>query len=269
MEKYLEQLVDWCVAIAGRLVLAALILLAGKIAAKLLVRFFPKGSKRHPFDPTVRQFLLHFSKVVLYAIVAVCVVGTLGVEMSSVITVLASAGVAVSLALQGSLANFASGLMILIFKPYKMGDCIESGDKKGTVIDVGIFYTVIRAADDDSEIHIPNSAMTSNTVTNFLPGTENRRIDLDFTVAYGTDLEKVKTVILGVIRADSRILKTPAPFVRMTALQDSAMSFKVRVWASAENMLPVKIDLTERVTNALNENHIEIPFPQMDVHLHH
>lgn len=267
MEKYLEQLVDWCVAIAGRLVLSALILLAGKIAAKLLVRFFPKGGKRHPFDPTVRQFLLHFSKVVLYAIVAVCVVGTLGVEMSSVITVLASAGVAVSLALQGSLANFASGLMILIFKPYKMGDYIESGDKKGTVIDVGIFYTVIRTV-DDFEIHIPNSVMTSNTVTNFFPGAENRRIDLDFTVAYGTDLEKVKAVILGVIRADSRILKSPAPFVRMTALQDSAMNFKVRVWASAENMLPVKIDLTERVTNALNENHIEIPFPQMDVHLH-
>lgn len=266
MNKYLEQFVDFCVGAAGKLVIAALILLAGKIASKLLVRFFPKGGKYHPFDPTVRQFLLHFSKVVLYAVVAVCVVGTLGVEMSSVITVLASAGVAVSLALQGSLANFASGLMILIFKPYKMGDFIESGDKKGTVIDVGIFYTVIRAI-DNSELHIPNSVMTGSTVTNFFPHTENRRVDLDFTVAYGTDLETVKGAILEVIQADGRILKEPKPFVRMTALQDSAMNFKVMVWITEPDYLTVKVDLTERVTEKFAVLNIEIPFPQMDVHL--
>ena len=266
MNKYLEQFVDFCVSAAGKLLLAALILLAGKIAAKLLVRFFPKGGKHHPFDPTVRQFLLHFSKVVLYAVVAVCVVGTLGVEMSSVITVLASAGVAVSLALQGSLANFASGLMILIFKPYKMGDYIENGDKAGTVIDVGIFYTVIRAI-DNSELHIPNSVMTSSTVTNFFPNTENYRVDLNFTVAYGTNLAAVKGAILKVIQADERILKTPEPFVRMTALQDSAMNFKVMVWTNPANALTVKVDLIERVTEAFENSGIEIPFPQMDVHL--
>ena len=266
MEKFVELLTAFCVNFAGKLLAALLILAAGKMALYLVVRFFPKGTQKHPFDPTVRQFLLHFIKIVVYVLIVICMVGTLGVELSSIITVIASAGVAISLALQGSLANLASGLMILIFKPYKMGDYIECSGHTGTVVDVGIFYTVIRAM-DGKELHIPNSVLTSATVINFFPNTTNRRIDLSFTVAYGTNQDKVRQIIQAVLADDSRVLQEPVPFVRLTELQDSAMCYTVKVWTLPEDLLSVKVDLIEKITAAFYENNIEIPFPQMDVHI--
>ena len=254
-----------CIDIAFKLLWSLLIFGIGTLVIKLVVRYFPKGSKKKPIDPTVRNFLITATKVVLYIIVIISVVAVLGVEIASVIAVLASAGAAIALALQGALSNLASGIMLIFFKPMKIGDFIESDGQSGIVEDIGIFYTTIITG-DKKRVQMPNSKLTSSAIVNY--STEPiRRVDMVFSVAYGTDVEKAKALISEKVLSHELVLKDPGITVRMTEMSDSSLNITVRVYCENANYWDVKFDLTEQIKEMFDANGIEIPYPQMDVHV--
>ena len=254
-----------CIDIAMKLLAAGFILILGRMLIRFFLKHFPKGTQKHPLDSTARQFFMSITKAALYIVLIVIIVGIIGVPMASVITVVGSAGAAIALALQGSLSNLAAGIMLLIFKPLKLGDYIESNGVGGTVFDLGIFYTTL-ITPDNRHITIPNSSLTNATITNY-SREETRRVDLVFTADYNTDAEQAKALILKTVSAHAAALTDPAPFVRMTELADSSIHFTVRVWCRAENYWNVKFDLTEQIKALFDENGITIPYPQLDVHV--
>jgi len=256
---------DVCFDIALKLIGALLVLIIGRALIKFALKHFPKGSDKHPLDPTARQFFMSITKVALHVMLIVILVAILGVPMASVIAVVGSAGAAIALALQGSLSNLAAGIMLLIFKPLKLGDYVETDGVGGTVSDLGIFYTTL-ITPDNRHVTIPNSTLTNAIITNY-SREENRRVDLVFTADYGTDAEQAKALILKTLSAHQSVLTAPAPFVRMTALTDSSLQFTVRVWCKAENYWDVKFDLTEQIKVLFDQNGIDIPYPQLDVHV--
>jgi len=256
---------DICFDIALKLFGALLVLIIGRALIHFLLKHFPRGSAKHPLDPTARQFFMSITKVALYVMLIVIIVGILGVPMASVIAVVGSAGAAIALALQGSLSNLAAGIMLLIFKPLKLGDYVETNGVGGTVLELGVFYTTL-ITPDNRHITIPNSSLTNATITNY-SREENHRVDLVFTADYGTDAEQAKELILKTVTAHASALTDPAPFVRMTELADSSINFTVRVWCKAENYWDVKFDLTEQIKELFDKNGISIPYPQLDVHV--
>ena len=189
----------------------------------------------------------------------------LGVPATSFITILASCGVAVGLALQGSLSNFAGGLMILFFKPFKVGDYIEASGESGTVAEISVVYTVLLTP-DNKRITIPNGALTNSVIENY-SSEPTRRVDFTFTADYNNDIEKVKAVIDEVINAHPAALKDPAPFVRLSAHSENALTYTARVWVKSADYWTVFFDVTENVKLAFDKNNIKIPYPQLDVHL--
>ncbi|MCQ2400138.1 MAG: mechanosensitive ion channel family protein, partial [Clostridia bacterium] len=213
----------------------------------------------------VAPFLLNFIKITLNVILVVAVIGILGVPMTSVITVIASAGVAIGLALQGALSNLAGGLMILIFKPFKIGNYVLVNGLEGTVKDIGIFYTVLDTI-DNCEITIPNGTVMGSPIKNF-SSHDRRRVDMDIQVAYGSDVKRVNEILLEEISKHELAILDPAPFARLTNMQDSALVFTIRVWCKTEDYWPFKFDLNERIVNRLNAEGVVIPFNQLDVHI--
>lgn len=269
-EEIWHSFVNGCVDLAGRLLKALIILIIGILVIQLVTRviFREKSKKRKKFDPTVRNFMRSVIKVILWCIVIVAIVCALGVEIASIITVLAAAGAAIALALQGSLSNVASGFLLIILHPFALGDFVSISGNDGTVIDVGICATTLRTP-DNKHVIIPNSLVTSGAVTNF-SREEFRRIDIDLSVAYGSDPEHVKDVILDVLMSHPDVLKEDPekpPFVRLTGMEDSCLKITARAWAPGSKFWPTKFDLIERCHKALVDNNITIPFPQMDVHL--
>lgn len=261
----LTSFVNGCIDIAWRLIVALLILVIGRIIIKFILKRMKKSKKcTEKLDPTVHKFLCNVVKFSLYVVLAICIIGTLGVEMASVITVLASAGAAVALAVKGAFSNLVGGVMLLIFKPISMGDFIEVSGKSGTVEDVGIFYTQLKTG-DNLTVSVPNSIMVDSVTVNY-SRKDTRRIDLALDVAYGTDIEKAKSVIASVLDAHEKALKDPAPFIRMTAMKESSLEITVRVWCAKGDFAVLKSDLLEALDKAFAEEKIEIPFPQLDVH---
>ncbi len=254
-----------CVDIALKLLAALLVLIVGRALVKFAVKHFPKGTERHPLDPTARQFFMSITKGALYVVLTVVVVGILGVPMASVIAVVGSAGAAIALALQGSLSNLAAGIMLLIFKPLKLDDYVETNGVSGTVIDLGIFYTTLRTV-DNRHVTIPNSTLTGSVIINY-SREKTRRVDMVFQADYGTDAEAAKALILDLVTSHASSLSEPVPFVRMTELTDSSLTFTVRVWCKANDYWDVKHDLTEQIKAAFDQNGIAIPYPQLDVHV--
>ena len=260
-----DSLSSICIHLAMKLLGAMIVLIVGRILIKFVIKHFPKGSENHPLESTTRRFLINVTKGALYVLLVVIIVGILGVPTASVITVVGSAGAAIALALQGSLSNLAAGIMLLIFKPIKMGDYVETNGVDGTVSDLGIFYTTL-ITPDNRHITIPNSALTNATITNY-SREKLRRVDMVFSADYGTNAEEAKELIMSLVTAHESSLADPAPFVRMTELADSSINFTVRVWCQAENYWTVKFDLTEQIKNAFDEKGISIPYPQLDVHV--
>lgn len=260
-----EMISSACISIALKLLASFLVFGIGRALTGFLIKHFPKGTKKHPLDPTASNFIKNIVKTTLYVLIAVTIVSILGVPMASIIAVVASAGAAIALALQGSLSNFASGIMLLVLKPMKLGDYIETSSVSGTVSDLGIFYTTL-ITPDNKHITVPNSSITSDTITNY-SREKKRRLDLVFSVDYATDTAQAKAVIMEAVTAHEMVLTDPAPFVRMTAMEASSLSFTVRVWCLSENYWTLKFDLTEQVKAALDRSGISIPFPQLDVHV--
>ena len=260
-----DKLTELAVSAAWRILLTVVALVAGKLLIRLVMRMMKRGRLIKKMDPAAARFLTSFVKIALNALLIVMLVGILGVPMSSMVAVLASVGAAIGLALQGSLGNLASGLMILIFRPFRMDDYIEVGDFAGTVTDIGVFYTVLKTPDNKS-VTIPNGTVMGQAITNY-SAHKTRRLELSFTVAYGTDIEKVKRALLETAEAHELVLKDPAPFAKLKAHEDSALRFILRVWVERGDYWTVNFDLMERINNRFIADGITIPFPQVDVHM--
>jgi len=241
------------------------IFLVGRWVARLITKLAGKALTRAKMDATLVRFVESLCYVGLLAFIIIAALANVGIQTASFVAIIGAAGLAVGLALQGSLANFASGVLMLIFKPIRVGDFVEAGGAKGSVREIGIFTTVLNSP-DNVRIIVPNAQVTGGTISNYtINGT--RRVDMVIGVSYGDDLKKAREVIEGVLAAESRILAEPAPVVAVSALADSSVNFVVRPWVNGADYWPTYFDLTERIKVTLEENGLSIPFPQHDVYI--
>ncbi len=252
-------------SIGLKLVAAIVVLFVGLKICKLLMKLLSNGKAFQKLNPGVRTFINSFLRIALNVILFLTVASILGVPMTNFVAILGSAGLAIGLSLQGSLANFAGGLMILIFKPFEVGDYIESSGISGTVRDISILYTTL-ITPDNLRIVIPNGTIANATVKDYT-SEETRRVDIPISVAYGSDVDKVEELLLSVASKTDLVLSDPAPFCRLDKHGDSSLDFALRVWTKNADYWTVYFALKEATLKALTENGIEIPFPQMDVHV--
>lgn len=263
----IEKMVDiyvvpWSINIA----LAIVIFIVGRLVAKGLVKVIERLLRNAKVDAMLIDFIGSIAKAVLLLFVIIASLDKLGVNTTSLIAMLGAAGLAVGLALQGSLQNFAAGVMLIIFRPFKIGDYVEAGGTTGTVEKITIFNTIILSP-DNREIIIPNGAVYGGTITNF-SARDTRRIDMVFGIGYGDDIKKAKEILMQAMESDERILKDPAPVVALAELGDSSVNFMVRPWVKRTDYGNVKYALNEHIKSAFDEKGISIPFPQMDIHTH-
>ena len=264
-EEFLDHALNVCIDVAWKIVAALVVLTIGVAAIKLVLRWIKKSKWGQKLEPTLHNFIVSIAKAILYIMLFITLVAIMGVPMASFVTVIASAGAAIALALQGSLSNFAAGILILIFRPVKNGEYVEIEEDSGTVIDVGIFYTTLKTP-DNKHIIIPNSIITSTSTINYSREAQ-RRLDINFNIAYGTDIEKVKKVLYDVVASNNMVKNDPAPQINMTEHKDSGTNFSIKLWCDSGDYWTVKFDIVERATKALEENGITIPFNQIDVHI--
>jgi small conductance mechanosensitive channel len=251
--------------LGGRILAALIIFIIGKFLINWANRLFATMLQKRKVDASIQSFLKSIVNITLLVMLFLAVIGKLGIELTSFAALLASVGVAVGMALSGNLSNFAGGVIILVFRPYKVGDYIEaSTGASGTVTDIQIFHTVLTTP-DNKVIFAPNGAMSGAVVTNY-SRKETRRLDFTFGVEYGTDFNQAKAIILEIISKDSRILQDPAPFVELSALADSSVNITVRVWVNASDYWGVNFDMNKNVYATFNEKGISFPFPQLTVH---
>jgi len=265
MEQFVKNGIDFVSTYGGKIVLAILVFIVGYFVIKLLNKAAGKAIDKTSLDPTVRQLSKKAVKILLYVILIISVIEILGIPMSSVVAVLASCGLALGLALQGALGNLAGGLMVLIFKPFKLGDYIESGDSQGTVKDISVFYTTLMTV-DNKKILIPNGDLMNATVTNY-SAAELRRVDQDFKITNDIDAELVKSVLLSAVVSTDGVLTEPAPFARMTAVDDDTYIFTVRAWCPGAKYWDVYYDMLENCSKALSDNGIDDPEERIAVRL--
>lgn len=265
--KYSEQLIDIAWTWGPKLVTAILTLVIGLWVIGFLVRTFGKAMKKRNVDPSLSPFLKSLLGAILRIMLIISVIGMVGIEVTSLVAVLGAAGLAIGFALQGTLQNFAGGVIILIIKPFKVGDWVDTGSHSGTIHAIQIFNTFMKTPDNKT-IVIPNGGLANSAITNF--STEpKRRVDWTFGVGYGDSTQKTRDTLMELINADERIISDPAPpFIALSELGDSSVNFVVRVWVEAADYWGVKFDMNEKVYNKFNEVGLNIPFPQMDVHVH-
>ncbi|MDD6273453.1 MAG: mechanosensitive ion channel [Clostridiaceae bacterium] len=257
MESLISNLTTMATATGGKIVLAILVLIIGNILIKSLMKFLGKSKLMDKIEGTVRTFVLSFIKAGLYVILVISIIGILGVPMASVIAVLASAGVAVGLALQGALSNLAGGIMLMIFKPFHQGDYIAAAGVEGVVNEVTLFYTVILTL-DNKRITVPNGSLMNANVTDF-SSEPLRRVDLGFACAKSEAPAKIQDMMIAVMKANPKVLADPEPFARISGGTNEAMAFTVRAWCKNEDYWDVYFDLTQKITEAMAENHVQAP----------
>lgn len=264
IETLISQLMTSGVDLGKRLLAAVVIYFIGRYAIKLIKRLMKSVMDRKSFDPAVKTFFESLVSISLTILLLIAVIGTLGIETTSFAALLASAGVAVGMALSGNLQNFAGGLMVLLFKPYKIGDVIETNGKIGSVKEIQIFNTIL-VTPDNRTIFIPNGSIISGVLENY-SHQEIRRVDWSFGVEYGTDYAKVKECVIRTLSADARILKDPAIFVALGELADSSVNVTVRAWVKSADYWDVFFDINQVIYETFNKEGIEFPFPQLTVH---
>lgn len=249
----------------NKILIFAAVLILGYIAVKVIVRIFRRAMNKSRLKGAAGDFLTSLIRVVLLAIYLIALLALLGVPTTSIIALFSACALAVSLALQGTFSNVAAGLVIVATKPFEEGDFVDIGGTSGTVETITIFSTKLKTG-DNKVIVIPNGTVSSSNITNYSTK-PTRRLDLTFSVAYGSDVEKVKSIILGVIAKHDEILSDPAPMVRLTEHGASSLDFVTRVWVNQADYWSVNFDLKEEVLAALEGAGISIPFPQLDVHV--
>ena len=266
-DKALDTLTQYCVTFGKNLLAAIVIYFVGRFIISKLTRLVRAVMQKKQIEPSLYSFLDSFLTICLHFVLVIAIVGVLGIETSSFVALFASAGVAIGMALSGTLQNFAGGVMILLFRPFRVGDFIEAQGYSGTVNQIQIFSTILTTVDNQTII-IPNGGLATGSLKNYSKQ-PYRRVDIDVEVAYGSKPDVVRKVLLDICLKDSRIMTQDAmkPFIPMTSMGASAIAFQVRVWTESANYWGVKFDTTEKIYNRLAEEGIEIPFQQIDVHM--
>ncbi|MBR1596275.1 MAG: mechanosensitive ion channel [Phocaeicola sp.] len=259
------KLLDSSVDIGLRLLGAIAIYLIGKYIIKWLNKLFEKLMIRRKLDPTVTSFLKSLINILLYLVLALSIIGQLGIKLTGIAALIASAGMAVGMALSGNLSNFAGGLLILVFRPFKVGDYIESSaGASGTVKEIQIFHTIL-VTPDNKTIYAPNGNLSNGVITNYSMK-DLRRVEWDIAVEYGTDFNKVEQVVKNIIAQNPMIVQTPEPSILLGELADSSVNIKIRVWVKTDDYWAVNFQMNKDIYETFNKEGIEFPFPQLTVH---
>jgi len=261
---FVQQLIDWGVDAGGRIIGAVIIFVVGRFLISFIRKLVAKLLMKRHVDASIQSFVRSLVNILLTILLIIAVIGKLGVETTSFAALLASAGVAIGMALSGNLQNFAGGLIVLLFRPFKVGDWIESQGVSGTVREIQIFHTILTTA-DNKVIYIPNGALSSGTVTNY-SREDTRRVDWVIGVEYGENYDKVESTVRRILAADSRILDTPEPFVALHALDASSVNIVIRVWVKSGDYWGVYFDMNKTIYSVFNKEGIGFPFPQLTVH---
>ncbi|WP_294142757.1 mechanosensitive ion channel domain-containing protein [uncultured Sanguibacteroides sp.] len=263
---FLTKVIDLGVSLGSKLLIALVVFLVGRWIVKKLNRLLSTILEKRKVEASLSSFVRSLVSITLNLLLIIIVIGVLGIETSSFIALFASAGVAIGMALSGTLQNFAGGVMILLFKPFKVGDFIEAQGQSGTVKEIQIFNTIITTA-DNKIIIVPNGGLSTGIMKNYSKE-ETRRVDWQFGIAYGDSYDKAKEVIGRLLDEDPRVLKTPAYFIALTSLGDSSVNIVVRAWVNASDYWGVFFDMNEKVYKTFAQENLNIPFPQMDVHVY-
>lgn len=265
-EKILEKITDIAVEYGPKLIGAILVLIIGSWIIKIIMKGFSKMLDKRNIDDSLKPFLRSIFSILLRVMLIISVLGMVGIQMTSFIAILGAAGLAVGMALSGTLQNFAGGVMILLFKPFRVGDFIDAQGYTGTVKEIQIFNTILTSLDNKTII-IPNGGLSNSSLTNYSVE-PLRRVDWTFGIGYGDSVKTARTVISKLAAEDTRILKDPELFIGLAELGDSSVNFAVRAWVKAEDYWDVFFDMNEKVYNTFDKEGLNIPYPQMDVHLY-
>ena len=264
LEQFINQAIVFSVE-AGKSILVALVTyFVGRFVISVINKIVSKALETRKLDPTIKSFLSSFVNILLMVLLIVAVVSALGINTTSFAALLASVGVAAGMALSGNLSNFAGGLIILLLKPFKVGDYISAQGFDGTVDEIQIFHTLLKTT-DNKIIYLPNGSLSSGSITNFSKQ-EERRVDIVVSVEYGQDLEEAKKVLFDLFRQDKRILQTPAPFVALSTMAASSVDLTVRLWVATGDYWDVFFQTQEAIYAEFNKKGISFPFPQLTIH---
>lgn len=266
IQNLLSKVLELLTVYGLKIVAAIAIFIIGRWIARFLKNVVQKMMTKKNIDATIVSFLVNLIYIALLTFVVLAALGQLGIQTTSFIAVIGAAGLAVGLALQGSLANFAAGFLMIIFRPFKVGDVIEAAGVLGIVEEIQVFTTKLRSPDNKTII-IPNAKLTADNITNFSTK-DTRRVDLVCGIGYGDDIDKAKNVIAGILHNDERVLKDPAPTIGVVELGDSSVNIVVRPWVKTGDYWNVYFDTTENIKKRFDQEGISIPFPQRDVHLY-
>ncbi len=251
---------------AVKVIIALLIFYIGRIVARMLTKALHRIMKKHGVDEILETFVCNLTFWTLMVFVIIAAINQVGIQTTSLIAIMGAAGLAIGLALQGSLSNFASGVLIVLFRPYRVGDFVEAAGIAGVVEHVEILTTVMRTT-DNKRIIVPNGEIMGSIITNY-SANDTRRVDMTIGVSYDDDLDKVRSTLKELVEADERVLEEPACLIAVSALADSSVNFIVRPWVKTENYWPVMYSLTEAIKKRFDKDDISFPFPQRDVHLY-
>ncbi len=265
MDQILVKLQEWIAFYGLKIIAAIAILILGRIVAGVIKNLIGRIMIKRNIDKTLTSFVTSLSYVIMMAFVIISALGALDIKTASFVAVLGAAGLAIGLALQGSLSNFAAGVLMILFKPLKVDDYVEAGGAAGVVEEVGIFTTTIKTP-DNKKIIVPNSTVMGGNIVNYSANAV-RRVDIVAGVSYGDDIDKVKKVLSEIQAEDERILKDPAPMIGLIELGDSSVNFTVRSWVKTEDYWNVFFDTQEKIKKRFDAEGISIPFPQQDVHI--
>ncbi len=266
VNKIIELLQTDGLAFGIDLVLALVIFFLGRFVIRLLVRALSKAMQKNAIEKTLETFICNLVSMALLVVVVIAAIGQVGIQTTSFIAIFGAAGLAVGLALQGSLSNFASGVLIVLFRPYKVGDFVEAAGISGAVDQVQILTTILKTG-DNKQVIVPNSQIMDSIITNY-SAHDTRRVDMVIGVGYADDLDKVRKTLAEIIAADDRILQDPAPKIAVAELAESSVNFVVRPWCATADYSAVKWDLTETIKKRFDQEGISFPFPQRDVHIY-
>lgn len=266
MDAFLSRMVDLGITVGSKILFAIIALIVGRWIVRRLNKLVNKILIKREVEASLTTFVRSLVSITLNFLLVIIIIGILGIETSSFIALFASAGVAVGMALSGTLQNFAGGVMILLFKPFKVGDFIEAQGQSGTVREIQIFNTILTTS-DNKVIIIPNGGLSTGLMKNYSKES-TRRVDWEFGIAYGDDYTKAREVLARLLDADSRVLKEPPYFIALTSLGASSVNIVVRAWVNSADYWGVYFDMNEKVYKTFAQEKLNIPFPQMDIHLH-
>ena len=266
MEGMLNTAIEWASNYGLKVLVAIVIFVIGRFVIGIITGIVKRVMKKSKTDETLTKFFVSLIKTALLLILFIVVLNQLGIQTTSFIAIIGAIGLAIGFALQGSLANFASGVLLIAFRPFKAGDFVEAGGTLGVVEEISMFSTIMKTP-DNKKIIVPNSNITGGNIVNY-SAKDTRRVDLVFGIGYDDDIKKAKQILEKLLSEDERILKDPAPVVAVSELADSSVNFVVRPWVKSDDYWAVLWDLTEKVKLTFDAENISIPFPQQDVHMH-